>query len=165
MRKPPVTRRQILGCGIAAAGAISIGGALPANARDWEEYAARFDRLIGDGVSVGPLRPDGETAWKAGAKNYDVTNKITNLENGYWGIMANPVLAEYQRLTEFINKENTSFARPRWSETYRGVRDTVAGFLNVSSNEIALTRGATEALQALIGGYNKLKPGDTVLYA
>jgi len=22
------------------------------------------------------------------AKNYDVTNKITNLENGYWGIMA-----------------------------------------------------------------------------
>jgi len=27
-----------------------------------------------------------------------------------WGIMANPVLAEYQRLTEFINKENTSFA-------------------------------------------------------
>jgi selenocysteine lyase/cysteine desulfurase len=41
----------------------------------------------------------------------------------------------------------------------------VAGFLNVSPNEIALTRGATEALQALIGGYNKLKPGDTVLYA
>src|SRR6478609_8555418 len=79
--------------------------------------------------------------------------------------MANPVLAEYQRLTEFINKENTAFARPRWSETYRGLRDTVAGFLNVSPNEIALTRGATEALQLLIGGYNKLKPGDSVLYA
>jgi selenocysteine lyase/cysteine desulfurase len=41
----------------------------------------------------------------------------------------------------------------------------VAGFLSVSPDEIALTRGATEALQALIGGYNKLKPGDTVLYA
>src|SRR5690349_23601130 len=79
--------------------------------------------------------------------------------------MANPVLAEYQRLTEFINKENTSFARRQWSDTYRGVRDTVASFLNVSLDEIALTRGATEALQALIGGYNKLKPGDTVLYA
>ncbi len=79
--------------------------------------------------------------------------------------MANPVLAEYQRLTEFINKENTTFARPRWSETYRGVRDAVAGFLNVGPDEIALTRGATEALQALIGGYNKLRAGDTVLYA
>src|SRR6478672_2663023 len=165
MRKQPVTRRQFLGSGIAAAGALSIGGALPANAREWEEYAARFDRSISDGLPSGPLRPDDETAWKAVAKNYTVTNKMTNLENAYWGIMANPVLAEYKQLTEFINKENTTFARPRWSETYRGVRDTVAGFLSVSPDEIALTRGATEALQALIGGYNKLKPGDTVLYA
>jgi hypothetical protein len=28
------------------------------------------------------LATDDETAWKAVAKNYDVTNKITNLENG-----------------------------------------------------------------------------------
>jgi hypothetical protein len=82
MRKQPVTRRQFLGSGIAAAGAITIGGALPANARDWEEYSARFDRSISDGLPAGPLRPDDETAWKAVAKNYDVTNKITNLENG-----------------------------------------------------------------------------------
>src|SRR4029078_13669709 len=156
MRKQPVTRRQFLGSGIAAAGGISIGGTLPANgvlpanARDWEEYAARFDRSISDGLPAGPLRPDDETAWKAIAKNYDVTNKITNLENGYWGIMANPVLAEYKRLTEFINKENTAFGRPRCVETYSSVRDTVAAFLNVSPNEIALTRGATEGLQALI---------------
>src|SRR4029078_4271274 len=98
------------------------------------------------------------------AKNYDVTNKITNLENGYWGIMANPVLAEYQRLTQLIDKENTSFAGRQWSETYRGVRDTVAGFLNVSPDEIALTRGATEALQGLIGGDNKMRAADTGLY-
>jgi len=150
MRKQPVTRRQFLGSGIAAAGAISIGGALPANARDWEEYAARFDRSISDGCRR--VRCDRTTRLRGrrSRKNYDVTNKITNLENGYWGIMANPVLAEYKRLTEFINKENTTFARPRWSETYRGVRDAVAGFLNVGPDEIALTRGATEALQALI---------------
>ena len=165
MRKQSVTRRHFLGSGIAAAGAISIGGALPANARDWEDYSTSFSRLIKNSLPEGPLKPDDEVAWKAVAKNYDVTSKITNLENGYWGIMATPVLAEYQRLTEFINKENTFFARLQWSETYRGVRDTVAGFLNVSPDEIALTRGATEALQALIGGYNKLTPGDTILYA
>src|ERR1043166_9306669 len=172
MRKHRVTRRQFLGSGIGAAGAITIGGALPANggalpanARGWEEYSERFDRSISDALPAGSLRPDDETAWKAVAKNYDVTNKITNLENGYWGIMANPVLAEYKRLTEFINKENTTFARPRWSQTYRGVRDAVAGFLNVSPDEIALTRGATEALQALIGGDNKLRAGDPGLYA
>jgi selenocysteine lyase/cysteine desulfurase len=35
----------------------------------------------------------------------------------------------------------------------------------VSIEEIVLTRGATEALQALIGGYNRLAPGDAVLYS
>ncbi len=165
MGKQPVTRRQFLGNGIAAAGAISICGAWPANARDWEDYSARFSESIHGSLPEGPLRPDDETGWQAIARNYDVTNKVTNLENGYWGLMARPVLAEYQRLTEFINKENTFFARLQWSETYRGVRDAVASFLNVDPDEIALTRGATEALQALIGGYNKLKPGDTVLFA
>jgi hypothetical protein len=65
MRKHPVTRRQFLGSGIAAAGAISIGGALPANARDWEEYSAGFDRSISDVFPAGPLRPDDETASQA----------------------------------------------------------------------------------------------------
>src|SRR5262245_10408228 len=105
MRKRPVTRRQFLGTGITAAGAISLGGALPANARDWEDYAAGFSRSIGDALPAGPLQPDDEVGWKAVAKNYDVTKKIINLENGYWGLMASPVLAEYQRLTEFINKD------------------------------------------------------------
>src|SRR5215831_18734591 len=142
MRKQLVTRRQFLGSGITAAGAISICGALPATTRDWEEYYTRFSRLIGDSLPEGPLKPDDEAGWKAIAKNYDVTNKITNLENGYWGIMAIPVLAEYKRLTEFINKENTFFARLQWSETYRGVRDAVARFLQCGPDEIALTRGA-----------------------
>ena len=165
MAKKPVSRRQFLGSATAAAGAISICGALPATARDWEDYSACFNRSITDSLPQGPLKPNDDAGWKTVATNYDVTNKVTNLENGYWGIMARPVLAEYQRLTEFINKENTFFARLQWTETYRGVRDRVASFLQCDPNDIALTRGATEALQALIGGYNKLKPGDTVLYA
>ena len=80
MRKQPVTRRQFLGSGIAAAGAITIGGALPANARGWEEYSARFEGSISDGLPVRPLQPDDQTMWNAVAKNYDVTNKITILK-------------------------------------------------------------------------------------
>ncbi len=128
----------------------------------------------GAGASVPPiLKPAGsadsvatdEKFWHAVAQNYDVTNDVTNLENGYWGIMATPVLQEYQRLTAWVNRENTHFARWDLGKTYVGLREQVAGFLNVGADEIALTRGATEALQALIGGYNKLSPGDTVLYA
>jgi isopenicillin-N epimerase len=164
MSKDLLSRRQFLGNGIAA-GAISFCGAMPATARDWEDYSARFSESLHNSFPDGPLKPDDEPGWKAIAQNYEVTTKITNLENAYWGIMALPVLGEYQQLTEFINKENTFFARLQYSETYRGVRETVADLLNVDVGEIALTRGATEALQALIGGYNKLRPGDNVLYA
>jgi isopenicillin-N epimerase len=123
-----------------AVAAIFLGGALPANARDWKDYSATFSGSIDAHLPDGPLNPEDEAGWKTLAKNYDVTRRITNLENGYWGIMAQPVLAEYKRLTEFINQENTFFARLQWSETYGGIRETVAGFLS-----------ATESLQALIG--------------
>jgi len=106
-----------------------------------------------------------ENFWRKVGRNYDVTDKITNLENGYWGIMATPVLKEYQRLSAWVNRENTNFARWDLGTTYADLRQKVANFLNVGADEIALTRGATESLQALIGSYNKLSPGDTVLYA
>lgn len=114
--------------------------------------------------TVSELASD-EDYWRSVASHYDVTPGITNLENGYWGIMAKPVLAEYLRLTNWVNRENTHFARFDWGKTYRNLHQAVAEFLGVSIDEIVLTRGATEALQALIGGYNKLRPGDTVLYA
>ncbi len=151
--------------GGAFAGAIGIGGLLSADAAGWEKYSTRFSESVSSSFPRTPIEAEDEKAWKTIAKLYDVTNKITNLENGYWGIMSLPVLNEYKQLTDFVNKENTLFARYEVSETYRNLREITAKFLNVEPDEIALTRGATEALQALIGGYNKLKPGDTVLYA
>jgi selenocysteine lyase/cysteine desulfurase len=41
----------------------------------------------------------------------------------------------------------------------------VAQLVGARPGEIAFTRGATEALQCLIAQYNRLRPGDTVLYA
>jgi len=111
------------------------------------------------------IKPDDEATWRDIAREYDVTSNITNLENGYWGVMARPILDEYQRQTAWVNKNNTHFARFELGKTYAGLRERTAKFLNIGADEIALTRGATEALQALIGGYNKLSPGDTVLYA
>ncbi|MDR6874631.1 selenocysteine lyase/cysteine desulfurase [Bosea sp. BE125] len=103
--------------------------------------------------------------WSAVRDLYSVTPDMVNLENGYWGIMAEPVKAEYKRLTDFVNFENTVYARTKIGQDLDDVRAPLSAFLGVTRDEIALTRGATEALQALISGYNKLKPGDTVLYA
>lgn len=94
-----------------------------------------------------------------------VTDQVTNLENGYWGIMSSPVMSAYQANTAFINLNNTHYARQEWWEHYVWLHQQVADFLNLDPEEVVLTRGATEALQALITGYNLLKPGDKVLYA
>ena len=106
-----------------------------------------------------------EDYWRRVRQFYSVTDDVINLENGYWGIMSDPVLKAYQANTEMVNRNNTNFARRQWGEHFNNLHKNVADFLNLDPQEVVLTRGATEALQALIGGYNQLKPGDKVLYA
>jgi isopenicillin-N epimerase len=106
-----------------------------------------------------------EAYWNQVANQYQISDEIINLENGYWGIMSKPVLKDYIANTQKVNHRSTLFARTEWWTEFMGIRRQVADFLNVKNSEVALTRGATEALQVLIGGYNKLKPGDKVLYA
>lgn len=106
-----------------------------------------------------------EAYWGKVQAHYSLTDNVTNLENGYWGVMAEPVLHAYKKHTDFINKQNTYFARREWGGTYQSIREKTAKFLNVDTDEIVISRGATEALQALIAGYKNLKPGDAVLYA
>ncbi|MFB2351371.1 aminotransferase class V-fold PLP-dependent enzyme, partial [Priestia megaterium] len=85
--------------------------------------------------------------------------EVIQLENGNWGIMARPVLAAYERHQAMVNRSNSYYARREYWGDLARVRARVAANLGVEPDEIAFTRGATEALQALIGGYNRLKPG------
>jgi isopenicillin-N epimerase len=103
--------------------------------------------------------------WGSVRNLYSVTKEVVNLENGYWGIMAEPVREEYLRRITMVNTDNTFYARRNADDDFTKVRDRVAKAVGVAPEEIALTRGATEALQLLITGYNKLQPGDAVLYA
>jgi len=103
--------------------------------------------------------------WAAVRGLYAVTPDIVNFENGYWGIMPEPVRREFIRQSDMVNFQNTFYARQRVGADFEAVRVKVAEAVGTAPDEIALTRGATEALQLLIGGYNRLKPGDSVLYA
>lgn len=103
--------------------------------------------------------------WAAVGDLYDVDRSIANLENGYWGIMARPVLQAYIENTQRVNRQNTVYARNVFSKDAEDVRNRVAAAVGATPEEIALTRGATEALQALIAGYNKLQRGDAVIYS
>ena len=106
-----------------------------------------------------------EKFWAEVRGLYDVTNEITNLENGYWGSMAEPVHQTFEDLTRRINHEGSYYARRKFDDDTEVSRAEVATELNVTPEEIVITRGASEALQNLISGDNRLQPGDAVLYA
>jgi selenocysteine lyase/cysteine desulfurase len=123
-----------------------------------------FERALAD-VPPGPTvgAEFDESYWEAIRRLYATTPSVVNLENGYWGAMAEPVKDVYRHWTDRINAENTAFIRPHWPGALDSLRTIVAGALRCDAGEIALTRGATEAMLALIGGYNGLRVGDKVL--
>jgi len=114
---------------------------------------------------AGAAAPDDQAYWARIAAQYDVTRDVIQLENGNWGIMARPVLSAYERAVERVNRENSFFTRRGFATDYHAVQQRVAAALGVGADEIVFTRNATEALQGLIDGYNRLRPGDAVLTA
>lgn len=145
-------RRTFLKSTALAAGALAV----PADVRAWQVPSPPADpaKLAAD-----------EPHWRRVASQYRVTDRVVNLEAGYWGMMSIPVHEEFVRQVERVNRESSFYARRSWGADLAAVRARVATFLGVGPDEIAFTRSATESLQLLIGGYNRLKPGDAVLYA
>lgn len=103
--------------------------------------------------------------WERIAREYDVTREVIQLEHGNWGMMARPALAAYRTMVERVNRDTSFYARRAMVRDLEAVRATLAETLGVSSEELALTRNATEAMKALILQYNRLKAGDAVLFA
>jgi selenocysteine lyase/cysteine desulfurase len=106
-----------------------------------------------------------EDFWRAVARQYRVSPDFVNLENGYYGIMPEPVRRAYHRNVDRLNELNSHLLRTTYKPEAERVRRRVAAVAGVAAEEIALTRGGTEALQNLIGGYRRLSPGDAVMYA
>ena len=113
----------------------------------------------------GNAAPTNQLFWDAVRSQFAVSSDILNLENGYWGIMAEPVRRTYLAKSDMVNRENSFYARTQFGRDAEEARVQIAAAVGASKDEVALTRGATEALQLLIGGYNRLKSGDTVLFA
>ncbi|MEP9358302.1 aminotransferase class V-fold PLP-dependent enzyme [Sphingomonas sp. KR3-1] len=124
--------------------------------------------LLGAAAAI-PVAPALATAseddWAKIAAQYDVTRKTVQLEHGNWGMMAKPVLAAYRAHVERVNRDTSFYARREMPGEIEAIRARVAATLGVATGELAFTRNATEAMRALILGYNKLRPGDAVLYA
>lgn len=146
-----ISRRELIVTGaVTAAGISTVAGGAMWPARP----AAAPDKLATD-----------ESYWRQVAAQYDITRDVIQLENGNWGSMSQPVLAAYEQHQRKVNNQNSYYARREYPADYERARARIAAALGASVEEIALTRNATEALQALLGSYNVLRPGDAVLYA
>jgi len=107
-----------------------------------------------------------EAHWARVAALFDAPPPgMIQLENGQFGAMARSTRTAYEQATARVNRETTLYTRGPVGRDMAAVRTRVAALLGVETDEIVFTRGATESLQALIGGYNRLRPGDAVLYA
>jgi isopenicillin-N epimerase len=125
-----------------------------------------IDLPLPDRAGADPAALADDEAWWAQVRAlYDLTDDVVMLDNGYWGSMAGPVMQAYQAATATVNRGNAWFGRRTFPALFDDARAQLAQVLGVAVDEIVLTRGATEAMQLLIGGYRRLAPGDGVLYA
>jgi isopenicillin-N epimerase len=109
--------------------------------------------------------PDDEAFWATVAAEYDLPQDVIQLENGNWGAMSRPVRAAYEQAVARVNRDTSYYARRGMLADLGAARAAVAAELGVPADEIAFTRNATEALKALILGYNRLTVGDAIVYA
>ncbi len=157
-------RRRML-AGSAGVGAIALAGLVASPSASSAAAGPAGGKL--------PIAPKGkpekiardEKYWKQVAGHFKMTDATVNFENGYFGANPTNVRTAYAKATARIQEENSWFMRRDFGSEVAAVRERIAAELGCSVDEIAVTRGATEALQAIIGGYNKLAPGDAVAYA
>ena len=154
------SRRTLLR-GLAAAPVVLAG---PTHARHALDLGEVDLPPVPEGVDVAALARD-EAHWARVGRHFARTEGITNLEHGYWGRMAEPVLAHYQEALARVNRENSWYARRLYGDDYQYARERVARLIGADVEEVALTRNATEAIHNLIRQYRTLGPGDAVLLA
>lgn len=138
------------------------GAALPRPRRD---FLAAHPPLPHPPAGAPAQVAQDEAYWRQVAAQYQITDATTNLEAGYFGMMPAPVLAAYHRNIDRVNRESSWFARRAYPALAEEARARTARALGVATGEIAFSRNATEALQTLIGQYNRVGAGDTVMYA
>lgn len=111
-----------------------------------------------------PIAADDEVFWEGVRCQYSPAAGFINLENGYFGMPANPVRAALRQYQDEVDAGNAFFMRRQWPERMACVKEDLAYFLGVSVYEILITRSAVESLNILLQGY-PFEAGDGLLLA
>lgn len=103
-----------------------------------------------------------ESFWNTFREHFILPHGYINLENGYFSPQAWSTLQYHQERENDINTRTSWFMRNEQTASWENIRQRLADFLQVSANELALTRNTTESLNTIISGY-PWKKGDEVI--
>ncbi|MFL6636810.1 MAG: aminotransferase class V-fold PLP-dependent enzyme [Massilia sp.] len=110
------------------------------------------------------ILPDDESYWSGIRAQYTRSPDFINLENGYFGMPADPVRAALRRYQDEVDRENAFFLRTRWPARLARVKALLAEFTGVAPDELLITRSAVESMNILLQGY-PFEAGDAILMA
>ncbi|MCC6720829.1 MAG: aminotransferase class V-fold PLP-dependent enzyme [Bacteroidia bacterium] len=103
-----------------------------------------------------------EKYWNTVREMFNYSKDFINLENGYFSPA--PISTEnfYISKAKYINAKSSWFMRREQQTEMENTRKTLALFLNLIPDELAITRNTTESLNTIISGY-PWKKGDEVI--
>lgn len=102
--------------------------------------------------------------WSTIRSHYTLKEEYINLESGFYSITPNPVLQHFIRHIKHVNIEGSYYMRNNLIQDKDIVVERLAKLVGSSSDQIGITRNATESLDLIISGY-PWKKGDEAIYA
>ncbi len=102
--------------------------------------------------------------WLQIRNDYKLKPDYINLENGYYSMMAQPVLENYLNDIRRVNLEGSYYMRTVQYEERQKIKEQLATLVGCDSTELIITRNTTESLDTIIAGY-KWTSGDEALMA
>ncbi len=103
-----------------------------------------------------------ENYWKKVADMYHQNVKFINLESGYFSPSPESVKDYWVNFVNEINESPSYYMRTRQTEMREKVREKLASYAGIQTDELVLTRNTTESINIIIQGI-KLDKGDEIL--
>jgi selenocysteine lyase/cysteine desulfurase len=96
---------------------------------------------------------DDEDFWLKVRQDYKLKPDYINLENGYYCFIPQPILERYQKHIQEVNYQGSWYMRTVQWENKDKVAARLAAQFGGTSDEVAITRNATESLDIIISGF------------
>lgn len=105
-----------------------------------------------------------EINWKAVAKEYNHGKKYINLNTGSAGILSKTTLQFLNDCSLQMGQTSPYQCLDNWMPLINDIKQKLANLIGASTEEIALVRNTTEAINFILQGY-PFKPKDEIIFA